>query len=250
MTNLTGLRALVTGGSSGIGAATARAFFNQGMRVAISGRNEDALREIAASVKGPYLPGDLREAGCAHAIVDAAAKSLGGLDVVVSNAGVGWAGPFLSMSEAEIDVLIDVNLRAALQLARFAVPHLQSERGRIVFVGSIAGLVGVPGEACYSVTKAALSCMTDVLREELRPLGIGVSLITPGAVDTPFFERRQVPYVRRHPQMLSAVEVANAIVDVIAHERDHIVTPAWLSIPARLKRNLPNAYRVLANRFS
>ncbi|HWD95227.1 MAG TPA: SDR family oxidoreductase [Acidimicrobiales bacterium] len=249
MTDLVGLRALITGGSSGIGAATAKTFFNRGMRVAITGRNVEALREVAASVKGPYLPGDLREAGCAHSIVDAAATALGGLDIVVSSAGVGWAGPFLSMSEAEIDALVDVNLRAALQLARFAVPHLQMEKGRLVFVGSIAGLVGVPGEACYSVTKAALSCMTDVLREELRPVGVGVSLISPGAVDTPFFERRQVPYVRRRPQMLSADDVAEAIVDVIIQHRDHVITPAWLSLPARLKRNLPGAYRVLANRF-
>jgi short-subunit dehydrogenase len=249
MTAPAGLRVLVTGGSSGIGAATATALFNRGMRVAISGRDVNALREVAASVKGPYFPGDLREVGCAHAIVDAAAKAMGGLDVVISNAGVGWAGPFFSMSEEEIDTLIDVNLRAALQLARFAVPHLGPENGRIVFVGSIAGLVGVPGEACYSVTKAALSCMTDVLREELRPAGIGVSLITPGAVNTPFFERRQVPYVRRSPEMLRADDVANAIVDVIVHHKDHIIIPAWLSLPALLKRNLPGAYRVLANRF-
>ena len=247
--DLTGFRALITGGSSGIGAATAKAMYNQGMRVAVTGQNVDLLSEVAAYVKGPYVAGDLRAVGGVTSTVDAAAKALGGLDVVVSNAGVGWAGPFLTMSEEEIDSLIDVNLRAALQLARATAPYLAPERGRLVFVGSIAGLVGVPGEACYSVTKAALSCLADVLRQELRPLGIGVSLVTPGAVNTPFFDRRHSPYERRMPKMIQADDVADAIVDVIAHGRDHVIIPAWLSIPARFKRNLPCAYRVLANRF-
>lgn len=250
MMDLAGLRALITGGSSGIGAATAKAFFSHGMRVVVSGRNVAALQGVAASVDGAYLTGDLRDRGCARQTVDQAASALGGLDVVVSNAGVGWAGPFLSMTEDEIDTLIDVNVRAALHLARFAAPHLHTEHGRIVFVGSIAGLVGVPGEACYSVTKAALSCMTEVLREELRPHGIAVTLITPGAVDTPFFDRRQVPYVRRVPRMLSADVVANAIVEAIVEDKDHAIIPTWLSLPASLKRTLPTTFRVLANRFS
>jgi short-subunit dehydrogenase len=196
---LSGLRALITGGSSGIGAATARAFAARGAHVAIAGRNLEALRQVAADTNGVCVPGDLRAQGCPRRTVYAASDALGGLDVIVSNAGVGWAGPFASMSESDIDALIDVNLRAAAHLACAAIPQLQPGVGRLVFVGSIAGLVGAPGEACYSATKAGLRCLAEALREELRPLGVAVTLVSPGVVNTAFFERRKVPYERQRP---------------------------------------------------
>jgi NAD(P)-dependent dehydrogenase (short-subunit alcohol dehydrogenase family) len=248
--NLIGLRAVITGGSSGIGAATARAFAAQGTRVAIAGRDLSALRRVAAETDGVYIQGDLREPGCPRRTINEAVRSLGGLDLVVSNAGIGWAGPFASMSESDIDSLLDVNLRAAAHLARAAIPHLQPGVGRLVFVGSIAGLVGVPGESWYSATKAGLGCLADMLREELQPAGIGVSFVSPGVVDTAFFERRNVPYQRQHPQLLSADTVADVIVDAVDRGRDDVVTPSWLSLPVRLKVNFPGLYRMLAARFA
>ncbi len=247
---LTGLRALVTGGSSGIGAATARAFAEHGVHVAVAGRNLAALERVAADTGGVSIPGDLREPGCPRRTLEAAVGALGGLDIIVSNAGVGWAGPFASMTEADIDLLVDVNLRAAAHLASAAIPHLKPGVGRLVFVGSIAGLVGVPGEAWYSATKAGLGCLAETLRAELRPLGVGVTLVSPGVVDTAFFERRRVPYQRQHPQLMSAPVAANAIVDAIKRGRDEIVIPQWLSFPARLKVNFPGLYRRLAARLA
>ncbi len=247
---LTGLRALVTGGSSGIGAATARAFAEHGVHVAVAGRNLAALEQVAADTGGVSIPGDLREPGCPRRTLEAAVGALGGLDIIVSNAGVGWAGPFASMTEADIDLLVDVNLRAAAHLASAAIPHLKPGVGRLVFVGSIAGLVGVPGEAWYSATKAGLGCLAETLRAELRPLGVGVTLVSPGVVDTAFFERRRVPYQRQHPQLMSAPVAANAIVDAIKRGRDEIVIPQWLSFPARLKVNFPGLYRRLAARLA
>jgi short-subunit dehydrogenase len=245
---LTGLRALITGGSSGIGAATARAFAAHGVQVAVAGRNLKALQKVAADTGGVAVPGDLRERGCPRRTISEASEALGGLDIMVCNAGVGWAGPFVSMSESDIDQLIDVNLRAAAHLARAAIPHLVPGRGRLVFVGSIAGLVGVPGEAWYSATKAGLGCLAETLRAELRPLGVGVTLVSPGVVDTAFFERRRVPYQRQ--RVMSPETAANAIVDAIRRGRDEIVVPAWLSFPARLKVNFPGLYRMLATRFA
>ena len=110
---LTGLRALITGGSSGIGAATARMFATRGVRVAVAGRDVAALRQVTADTGGVILPGDLTEPGCPRQTVEDAADALGGLEIVVSNAGIGWAGSFASMTETEIDSLLDVNLRAA-----------------------------------------------------------------------------------------------------------------------------------------
>jgi NAD(P)-dependent dehydrogenase (short-subunit alcohol dehydrogenase family) len=247
---LIGLRALITGGSSGIGTATAAALAARSVRVAIAGRNIAALRQVAAGTNGVFIPADLREPGCPRRTVDLAAGTLGGLDLVVSNAGVGWAGPFASMTESDIDSLLDVNLRAAAHLARAAIPHLRPGVGRLVFVGSIAGLVGVPGEAWYSATKAGLGCLADTLRTELRPEGIGVSLVTPGVVDTAYFERRNVPYERQHPQLMSAQRAADAIVDAVDRGLDDVIIPPWLSFPARMKVHFPTLYRLLAARFA
>jgi NAD(P)-dependent dehydrogenase (short-subunit alcohol dehydrogenase family) len=247
---LTGLRALITGGSSGIGAATARMFATRGVRVAVAGRDVAALRQVTADTGGVILPGDLTEPGCPRQTVEDAADALGGLEIVVSNAGIGWAGSFTSMTETDIDSLLDVNLRAAAHLARAAIPYLPPGRGRLVFVGSIAGLVGVTGEAWYSATKAGLGCLADTLRAELRPAGIGVSLVSPGVVDTPYFERRKVPYQRHHPQLMTAQAAATAIVDAVDRGRDNVVVPSWLSLPARMKVNFPGLYRLLATRFA
>lgn len=246
---LMGRRALITGGSSGIGAATARAFAARGLNVAIAGRDVPALEQVARETRGVFIAGDLRRSGCPRRTVEEAVSALGGLDVVVSNAGIGWAGSFSSMTESEIDSLFDVNLRAAAHLAHAAIPHLRANRGRLVFVGSIAGLLGVPSEAWYSSTKAGLGCLADALREELRPIGIGVSLISPGVVDTPYFERRKVPYQRHRPQMMNAETAAAVIVDAVDRERDDVVIPPWLTLPIRIKLNLPGLYRVLATRF-
>jgi NAD(P)-dependent dehydrogenase (short-subunit alcohol dehydrogenase family) len=247
---LSGTRVLVTGGSSGIGAATAKALTAKGAQVAVAGRNGPALKLVAAATGGPAFGGDLREPGCPQRLVAATVAALGGLDVLVSNAGIGWAGPFASMTEQDIDALLDVNLRAAAVLSLAAIPHLQPGAGRLVFVGSIAGLMGVPGEAWYSATKAGLACLADSLRAELRPKGIGVTLVSPGVVDTPFFERRKVPYQRVHPQLMSAQTAAEAIASAVEHGRDDLVIPQWLSFPARLKVSFPSLYRLLAARFA
>ncbi|HTA07523.1 MAG TPA: SDR family NAD(P)-dependent oxidoreductase [Streptosporangiaceae bacterium] len=247
---LTGLRAAITGGSSGIGAATAREFAARGVRVVIAGRSAAALDRVAAETNAAVVLGDLREPGCAQRIIDAAVGDLGGLDVLVSNAGIGWAGPFASMSDSDIDALLDVNLRAAAHLARAAIPHLRGGRGRLVFVGSIAGLVGVPGETWYSATKAGLGCFADALRAELRPTGIGVSLVSPGVVDTAYFERRKEPYRRRYPRLISAETAAAAVVNAVEHGRDDVVVPPWLSLPARVKVSFPGLYRLLASRLA
>jgi short-subunit dehydrogenase len=250
MTSLAGLRVAITGGSSGIGAATARAFAARGSQVAIAGRNVPALRRVAAATNAVCLPGDLREPGCARQTVEAAAGALGGLDILVSNAGIGWAGPFASMSEADIDALLDVNLRAAAHLAGAAIPHLKRGGGRLVFVGSVAGLVGVPGEAWYSATKAGLGCLADALRAELRQAGVGVTLVSPGVVDTAYFQRRNEPYQRRHPKLMSAEAAAYAIVDAVSRGRDDVVVPSWLMFPARVKASFPRLYRLLAARLA
>lgn len=240
------IKVLITGGSSGIGAATAEAFAARGgYQVAVTGRDQAALAKVAGATGGVSIPGDLREHGSPRRVVDAAAAALGGLDVVVSNAGVGWAGMFTAMTDDEMDELLDVNLRAPAHVAHAALSHLRPGTGRLVFVGSIAGLLGVAGETWYSVTKAGVTMLADVLRAELRGEEIGLSLVIPGVVATPYFDRRNLPYQRRFPRPIAAQLVADAIVDAVEHRRDTVIVPEWLGWPARLKGAFPALYRRL-----
>jgi NAD(P)-dependent dehydrogenase (short-subunit alcohol dehydrogenase family) len=241
---------LITGGSSGIGAATARAFAAHGARLALAGRDVAALQRVAGDTGGVSIPGDLRDPECPRRTVEAAARALGALDVVVSNAGAGWYGPFASMTDAEIDSLLDVNLRAAAHLVHAALAYLRPGTGHLVFVGSIAGEVGVPGEAWYSATKAGLGRMADALRSELRPAGIGVTLVIPGVVSTPYFERRNSPYGRHYPRPITAQTVAGAIAAAVESRREEVVLPGWLSLPARLRLSFPGLYRLLESRLA
>ena len=192
-----------------------------------------------------WFPGDLRDPGCPRRTIRAASDELGGLDLMVSNAGIGWSGSFASMTDEEIDAVLDVNLRAAAHVARAALAHLRPGTGHLVFVGSIAGLVGVAGEAWYSATKAGLGMLADVLGAELRSVGVGVTLLVPGVVDTPFFERRKVPYQRDFPRPVPAQVIATAIVDAVTRGRETVVVPGWLAWPARLKGSFPALYRML-----
>ncbi|MDQ6839191.1 MAG: SDR family NAD(P)-dependent oxidoreductase [Actinomycetota bacterium] len=247
---ISGGRALVTGASSGIGAATARALASHGVAVALAGRQLAALAAVAAATGGRAFPGDLTEPGYPARLVADATTALGGLDIVVCNAGGGWAGPFSEMAPTDIDDLIDLNLRAPVHLLRAALPDLVAKgRGHLVLVGSIAGLVGVANEVVYSATKAGMTGLADAMRAELASTGVKVSLVSPGVVDTAFFSRRNRPYGRDRPTPIPATEVADAIIDCLRFGRPEAIVPAWLTVPARIHGLAPRAYQVLARRF-
>jgi short-subunit dehydrogenase len=246
---LAGTRCLVTGASSGIGRAVARRLAAAGARLAVHGRDGDALAELAGGRPEvrTILTGDLTRPGVAEAAVADAAAALGAVDVVVAGAGAGWAGPFADMDMAEAERLVALNLMAPVRLTRAALPGmLERRRGRIVLIGSIAGRVGVPDEAVYAATKAGLAAFADSLRAEVAGSGIGVSLVTPGAVDTPFFDRRGRRYGRRIPRLVSPERVAGAVLRCVEGGRAEQTVPRWLAVPARLHGAAPGVYRSLA----
>jgi short-subunit dehydrogenase len=231
-------RVLITGASSGIGAATADAMADANARLVLAGRDRARLDAVAAGTGGRVVTADL-VTGTA-----ALAAEAGPVDVLVAGAGVGWAGPVTAMAERTIDDLMAVNLLAPVRLTRLLLPGMiERGRGHIVFVSSIAGVVGVPGEAVYSATKAGLVAFAEALRAESH---IGVSVVFPGVVDTPFFERRGTPYARRRPVPIPAARVARAIVQAIERERAEVYVPGWLELPARLRGAAPGVFRRLA----
>jgi len=191
---------------------------------------------------------DLLEPGAPAGVVEEAAQALGGLDLVVSNAGAGWHCPFEMTAPEVIDQMIDLNLRAPVHLARAAAPHLLASPagGQLVLVGSIAGLVGVRDEVAYGAAKAGLRGLADGLRAEwLGPRPVTVTLVSPGPVATAFFERRNRPYMRSWPKPLPVARVSGAILAAIEHRREDIVLPGWLGLPARLNGGVPALYRRL-----
>jgi len=249
---LDGAVALVTGGSSGIGAATARALAAAGARPLIAGRDPARLQAVARETGGLALAADLAAADgpaeLAGAALDAARP--GGIDLLVNNAGIGWAGPVDEMTSEQAARLIAVDLTAPIQLTRLLVPAMVARgHGHIVFVSSIAGATGVRGEAVYSAAKAGLACFAESIGHELAGRGVGVSVIVPGVIDTPFFERRGRPYDRRRPAPLPPQRVARALVGAVQRDQRVVFVPRWMQFPAWLHGALPGTFRRLAGRF-
>jgi len=239
---LDGAVALVTGASSGIGAATAAALAAAGARLLLNGRDGARLDEVAARTGGTALRGDLA--------AQALGAASGGVDVLVNNAGLGWAGPIGELTAGKVAELAAVNLTAPIELTRLLVPGMVGRgRGGVAFVSSIAGVTGVRGEAVYAATKAGLAAFAESLAYEVRGHGVGVSVIVPAVIDTPFFSRRGRPYGRARPAPIPAGRVAAAIVSALEHERAVVYVPGWMRIPAWLHGTAPGAFRALAARF-
>jgi short-subunit dehydrogenase len=215
-----------------------------GARVVLSGRDRERLEAVASETGGQALVCDLTTD-----VADLAERA-GVVDVLVGNAGTGWAGPFATMPDDTIERLVACNLTAPIRLTRLLLPALiERGRGHLVFVASIAGAVGVRDEAVYAATKAGLLVFAESLRYELRGSGIGVSVVLPGVVDTAFFERRGAPYTRRWPAPIPAERVARVVLAAVERGRSETYAPGWLRLPARLKGAAPGPFRTLAGVF-
>ena len=248
--NLDGAGVLVTGASSGIGLATARALSRKGARLAVAARDARRLAELASEVGGRAVVADLTHDESIASCVNEATAHLGAIDVLINNAGIGWSGPFAEMPATEIDRLIRLNLRSAILLAReLAPPMIDRGRGHIVNVASIAGYLGVGGEAVYSATKAALINFSEGLRQEVAGSGVGVTVVSPGVVATEFFNRQGSLYSRSWPRPIAPEKVGEVIVRSIETDRPEAIVPNWLGLPARLRGGLPGVYRALQRRF-
>ena len=248
---LPGAVVLITGGSSGIGRATARAMAAAGARPLVAGRDRERLEAVAAHCGGVALIADLAAPAGADGLADAALRAApDGIDVLVNNAGIGWEGPFGDIPAAVEEQLVAVNLAAPLRLTGLLAPAMAHRgRGHVVFVSSIAGATGVRREAAYAATKAGIHCFAESIRYELRGSGAGVSVILPGVIDTPFFDQRGTPYQRKRPAPIPPERVARAILTAVDRNRPEIFVPSWLRYPAWIRGAAPGLFRSLAGRF-
>jgi NAD(P)-dependent dehydrogenase (short-subunit alcohol dehydrogenase family) len=223
MQALRGRTAVVTGATAGIGRAVAGLFAREGVRLVLSGRREDRLREVVAATGGAAVAGDVTDASVRDRIV---AACEGRVDILVNNAGYGEPGPVETVPEAEYRRQMEVNLFACAELMRGVLPLMRRQRsGRIVNVSSVAGRFGYPLFGWYCASKHALEGLSDALRLEAAPWGISVVLIEPGPVRTEFFD---VAKGRAAPQMDASSPYAPFFAHIDEIEADfmkHAATP-------------------------
>jgi 3-oxoacyl-[acyl-carrier protein] reductase len=185
MFDLSGMTALVTGASGGIGSAIAGALAGQGARLAVSGSNVDKLEAFRGGLGGDHiaLPCNLSDGAAVDALVPQAVEALGKLDILVNNAGVTRDNLAMRMKDEEWSDVIRINLEAAFRLARAAMkPMMRARFGRIISITSVVGTTGNPGQANYAASKAGLVGMSKALAQEVASRGITVNCIAPGFI--------------------------------------------------------------------
>ena len=223
MNELQGLRALVTGGASGIGLAIASAFAAEGAAVVVL--DLAPARPDALAPELGYVSADIADDDAVRAAVAAAVESLGGLDILVNNAGIGAQGTVADAGDDEWHRVLNVNVVGTARVSRAAWPALRaSARAAVVNTASIAATVGLPQRAVYSASKGAVLALTLAMAADGMPDGIRVNAVSPGTADTPWVgrlldsardpaaERAALEARQPHGRLVSADEVAHAVV--------------------------------------
>ncbi|NOY05963.1 MAG: SDR family NAD(P)-dependent oxidoreductase [Chlorobi bacterium] len=229
--------ALITGGSSGIGLATARLFTREGIRTALLARDEKKLREAAEQLDSVSLafPVDVRDATALARTIENVEDTLGPVDVAVVNAGIGLYGPVTQTSWTDVKEVLRVNVEGAIFTAGIIARRMIVKGGgSIVFVSSILGKRAMPNSAVYSASKYALQGFADAFRLEMEPHGIHVAVVLPPRTDTPFHDRMVktavMPTSRSNVPSVPADVVAEAVLRAWRRRKREVV----VSLPGKL----------------
>ena len=186
---LEGKTAIVTGGGTGIGAATARRFAAEGARVVVTGRRAEPIEAVASETGGLAIAGDASDPAHVAEVVAATLDRFGALDIVVANAGLGFGGRAGEVTDERWERTIAVNLTGEFLVVRAALPSLVERRGSIILVSSLSAFVSSPASAAYVASKAALIGLARSLAVDYGPSGVRANAVCPGWVRTPIGDR-------------------------------------------------------------
>lgn len=234
MTSQKQRRALITGASSGIGKATALAFAQAGIDVALVSRSQDQLEAIAtmardAGVEAKAYPLDLAKMEQVKSDISAIATDFAPLDILVNNAGMGYTNPLIETSLSDWQRVIDLNLTSVFQCILGVLPAMrQQQRGTIINVASIAGQQPFPNWGAYSVSKAGLIALSKTLAAEERPHRIRVVTLCPGAVNTPIWDTDTVQVDLNRSAMLTPEIVAQSILHAVMMPEQAVIDSVTL----------------------
>jgi NADP-dependent 3-hydroxy acid dehydrogenase YdfG len=234
------MRALITGGSSGIGEALGRELGRRGWAVALLARRRELVEEIAASLPNAVgVACDVTDAASVREAVRSAEQQLGGpFELAVANAGVSLPGHASRFNLADAERTFQVNVLGMLYLFDAVVPGMvERKAGRFAGVASIAGHRALPTAAAYSASKAAMQNFLEASRIELAPYGVGITVVNPGFVDTPIVAKNRF----RMPFLLQAPEAAAIIADGLERGKRVIEFPRPMSLLMRTVRLVPTA---------
>ena len=241
----------ITGGGSGLGSAMALAFVREGGTVALSGRRVDRLEAVAAELEAAggralVVPCDVTVPEQVQAAVDAVVAQLGRLDVAVANAGFAVGGPFMSLSAADWQRQMAVNVVGLTTTARCAIPELQKTGGQVVLIGSVAAYIGLPGSSAYGSSKAAVRYIGAALSAELAGSGVCCTTIHPGFVESEIAQvdnqgRFSAEREDRRPQQLmwGAERAARVMVGAVYRRRREFVFTGHGHFAAFMGQRLP-----------
>jgi len=238
---------LITGAASGIGRALAIEFAAQGANIIMADIDEEGMKNTAAEVRAKgvktiSIKADVTRPGDLDKLAQTAVEETGGLDILVNNAGIGMVSEMKNTLWEEWEKILAVNLHAPIQLTLRLLPHMiKKGRGHIVNIASMAGLMGIPGMAQYSVTKFGLVGLSEALRTELHSYGIKVTAVCPGIVRTPILQTSRIKgfdeEMRTPPpgMSISPERAARAIVKGVKRNKAKVITSALPKLIYALK---------------
>ncbi len=228
-----GLRVLVTGASSGMGAAMAQRFAAAGATVGICARRAEPLHEVlercqAHSPASRSWVCDLADPGAVDDLARRCLDELGGVDVLINNAGVPKRRHVTELDLATVDSLMRINYLAPVQLTLALLPHMiERGTGRIVNVSSVAATLSSPGEAAYDASKAALAVFSEAMAIDLWETGVKVLVVYPGVVDTPLFDVPDNDPLPDDIERITVDELVDGVVDALDRGVSEVYVPTW-----------------------
>lgn len=235
------MKAIITGASSGIGAALARELSRRGWSVALLARRGEMLEEVRKTLATPSVavPCDVTDAAAVERAVLRAGSELGApFDLAIANAGVGIPGHATKFNLADAGQTIRVNVIGMMNLFAAVIPSMVERRsGRFAGIASIAGLRGMPTAAPYSASKSAMQSFLEASRIELAPYGVGVTIVNPGFIATPMTEKNRF----KMPFLMQPDDAARVIADGLERGKRVVEFPRPMSIMMRVMRHVPDA---------